>query len=380
VSKRMGSGPGRTLVGLFVFVVLAGAIAAGSSQAKSTADFIPSEQEEVPSCDPFGTFHESDFPKKPTARNKWVPITPGRQYVLEGRANRGGGPLPHTIVSTVTDLTKVIDGVRARVLWDVDLNEGTVQESELSFWAEDESANIWLLGEYPEEYDAGIFKGAPLTWLGGLAGATPGVQVPARPSLSGPSYIQALAPSVGFFDCGKDVIKRESLCVPYGCFDRVYVVEEWNPLDPDGGFQTKYYAPWVGNISIGAVNDPEGETLVMTDVHELDKAALKVAHDEALKLDERGYLVSDVYRQTEPAQPGGHIPPIPEPGPPPAPPAGPAPVQAFTGQTTTVKKKKKHKKHKKHKRCSSKRHGKSKGKKSSASKRKRCGSKRRKHR
>jgi hypothetical protein len=375
----MGMGSGRTLVGFVVLLIIAGAIGAGTSQAKRSADYIPSEQLEVPSCNPFTTFHQSNFPKKPTADNKWAPIGPGTQLVLEGRANRGGGPLPHTIVSTVTDLTKVINGVRTRVLWDVDLNLGTVQESELAFWAEDENARTWLLGEYPEEYDAGVFKGAPLTWLSGLAGAQAGVQVPRHPYLNGPAYIQALAPSVGFFDCGKDITTGDSLCVPYGCFNNVYATEEWNPNDPDGGFQLKYYAPWVGNISVGAVNDPEGETLVLTQVNQLDKAALKTAHDEALKLDERGYLVSDVYRQTEPAQPGGHIPPIPVPGPLPLPPAGPAapaPVQAFTGQTTTVKKKK----HKKRKRCRSKRHGKSKGKKSSASKRKRCGSKRRKHR
>ena len=310
----------------------------------------------MPSCDPFGTFHKSDFPSKPTAYNKWVPIAPGTQYVLEGRANRGGGPLPHTIVSTVTDLTKKVNGVKTRVLWDVDLNQGTVQESELAFWAEDESANTWLFGEYPEEYDAGIFKGAPVTWLAGIAGAAPGVQVPSHPSLSGPSYIQGLAPSVGFFDCGKDVTKGDSLCVPFGCFDNVYVTEEWNPNDPDGGFQLKYYAPHVGNISIGALNDPEGETLVLSQVNKLDKAGLKAVHDEALKLDERAYLVSDVYRETEPAQPGGKIPPFPIPGPPPAPPAAPvvpapAPVQAFTKPTA------KKKKHKNRKRCGSKRHG-----------------------
>jgi hypothetical protein len=128
------------------------------------------------------------------------------------------------------------------------------------------------------------------------------------------------------------------------------------------------------------VNDPEGETLVLTQVNQLDEDALKTVHDGALQLDERGYLVSDVYRQTEPAQPGGHIPPIPPPASPqpPALPAigNPVPVQAFTGQNSKAKKKK----HKKRKRCGTKRHGKSKAKKGATSKRKRCGSKRRKHR
>ena len=153
--------------------------------------------------------------------------------------------------------------MNVRVLWDVDVNSGQLVETELSFFAEDGQGNIWLFGEYPEEYEGGLFKGAPNTWLAGLGGSEPGIQVPAYPKLSGPSYIQAIAPEVGFFDCGKDIMKKQSACVPVGCFNDVLVVEEWNPDDPVGGFQRKYYAPWVGNIQVGAVNDPEGETLVL---------------------------------------------------------------------------------------------------------------------
>jgi hypothetical protein len=375
--RRRGMGPGRTLVGLVLLLCLAGAVVAGGSQAR-TASYIPSEQPEVPSCDPFGTFDASDFPKHPTHKNKWVPLEPGTQFVLQGRANRGGGPLPHTVVFTVTDLTKVINGVRSRVLWDVDSNQGTVQEAELAFFAEDFGFNIWLMGEYPEEYDQGVFKGAPVTWLAGTVGSEAGVQVPYHPRLSGPSYIQGLAPEVGFFDCGKDIIKNgETVCVPVGCFDNIYVTEEWNPNDPLGGFQTKYYAPRVGNISIGAVNDPEGETLVLSQVNELDKAGLKAAREEALKLDERAYLVSDVYGETEPAEPGGKRPPPPVAIPPAGPPIAPVPPPALSGtgvtspaQVTT------HKKKKKRKRCVSKRKRGSK-KKGYGSKRVRCVSRKR---
>ena len=62
---------------------------------------------------------------------------PGTRLTLEGRANRGGGPLPHTVTFTVTDLTKVIAGVRTRVAWDVDVNEGELSETELAFFAQD---------------------------------------------------------------------------------------------------------------------------------------------------------------------------------------------------------------------------------------------------
>jgi hypothetical protein len=370
-------GRGRTLFGVMVLAAITALVAATVGQAR-TASFIPSQQAAVPSCDPFGTFSVSRFPKQPTDRNRYLPLKPGNQYVYQGRANRGGGPLPHTIVFTVTDLTKVIDGVRARVLWDVDKNVDTIQETELSFFAEDTKGNIWLMGEYPEEYDNGVFKGAPVTWLSGIVGSKAGVQVPADPKLSGPSYIQGLAPEVGFFDCAKDIVRYgSSQCVPVGCFNNLYVTEEWNPNDPLGGFQTKTYAPHVGNISIGAVDDPEGETLVLNQVNKLDKTGLVAAREEALKLDTRGYLVSEVYAQTDPAQPGGKRPPPPEPVPPAQVPVTSAPLPAPPGTGVTppqVTKKQAHKK--KRKRCVAKRKRGSK-KHGSKSKRSRCGS--RKH-
>jgi hypothetical protein len=371
-------GPGWTLVGLVLLLLLAGAVAASGGQAR-TSSYIPSEQPEVPSCDPFGTFDPSDFPKRPTHNNRYVRLDPGIQLVFQGQANRGGGLLPHTVVFTVTDLTKVINGVRTRVLWDVDSNQGTLQEAELAFFAEDFNANIWLMGEYPEEYDQGVFKGAPVTWLAGTVGSEAGVQVPAHPRLSGPSYIQGLAPEVGFFDCGKDIVRYGSTqCVPIGCFNNLYVVEEWNPDDPLGGFQRKTYAPLVGNISIGAVNDPEGETLVLSEVRHLDKDGLMAARIEALKLDERAYLVSDVYGTSDPAEPGGKRPP-PVPIPPPGPPITPVPPPALSGTgvaspAQVIKQAKKKKK--KHKRCVSKRKRGSK-KKGHGSKRPRCVSKKR---
>jgi len=51
-------------------------------------------------------------------------------------------------VLTVTDLTKVLNGVRNRVLWDQDFQQGELTESELTFFAQDDGGNVWNLGEY----------------------------------------------------------------------------------------------------------------------------------------------------------------------------------------------------------------------------------------
>src|SRR5215204_3884035 len=126
-------------------------------------------------------FDAANFPPAPKVDNRWYPLTPGTQYVFEGKADRGKGNRAHRVAFTVTDLVKMINGVPAVVLWDRDINEGELQEAELAFQSQDNDGNVWLLGEYPEEYEDGKFSGAPDTWISGLEGAKPGVLMRANP-------------------------------------------------------------------------------------------------------------------------------------------------------------------------------------------------------
>jgi hypothetical protein len=64
-------------------------------------------------------------------------------------------------VTTVTDLSKVIDGVRTLVILETDYTAGQLSEPELAFFAQDNAGNVWLVGEYPEEYENGKFDKAP---------------------------------------------------------------------------------------------------------------------------------------------------------------------------------------------------------------------------
>jgi len=77
--------------------------------------------------------------------NKFLPTPPGTTFTLTGTV----GDSAHEVVFTVTELTKVINGVRTQVLWDRDFNEGELLEEELAFWAQDDFGNVWLFGEYP---------------------------------------------------------------------------------------------------------------------------------------------------------------------------------------------------------------------------------------
>jgi hypothetical protein len=253
-------------------------------------------------CDPATSFNQGNFSESTAISNRWLPLTPGTQFTLEGRANRGGGVLPHTVVLTVTDLTKVIDGVSTVVLWDRDIQDGELAEAELAFHAQDSAGRVWGLGEYPEEYENGEFVGAPSTWISGKADASGGVMMLAAPQLGTPAYLQGSARSVGFLDCAQVSQTGQHVCVPLTCYDNVLVIDEWSPLDPASGHQEKFYAPGVGNIKVTAIDDPEGETLVLTKVTHLNRRGLASARNAALTLEEHAYEVSKVYRSTAPMQ------------------------------------------------------------------------------
>ena len=255
-------------------------------------------------CDPAYRFDPSLFSNPTRIDNPYSPLRPGLQYTLEGRADRGGGPLPHQVVFTVTDVTKEIYGIQTVVLWDRDFSQGVLAEEELAFFAQDDLGTIWSFGEYPEEFDisSGEFQGAPNTWIVGFEGAEPGTFVLADQRRGKGHYSQGFAPTIEFLDCATVLTTEARTCVPVGCFTNVLLVDEFGPYDPQGGHQRKYYARGVGNIRIGAINDPEGETLVMIERHQLDPAGLAQARAEVLRLDARGFQFNDVYAQTVPAR------------------------------------------------------------------------------
>jgi hypothetical protein len=266
----------------------------------------------VSGCTQLAAFAPGAFGDPATIDNGFLPLVPGSQLVMEGEANRGGGAAPHRVTFTVTDLTKVIGGVRSRVVWDLDVNQGVVVESELAFWAQDDAGNVWNTGEYPEEYVDGAFFSAPSVWLGGLGDAVPGIHMAATPAISTTWHLQGSAPAVDFLDCARVRKLNQRTCVPVGCFEGVLRTEEYSPLDPRPR-QLKYHAPGVGIVRVEAVNDPEGETLVLAERNTLGPEAMAAVRTEALRLDRHAYELNDLYRQTSPAE----GPPDPQPAAPP---------------------------------------------------------------
>ena len=209
-------------------------------------------------------------------------------------ASEDGQKIHHKIVFTVTDLVKVINGIEVRVIWDRDFSEGRLEESELTFFAQDNDGNVWHLGQYREMYDEIELVGGRAWMVGHLQGARAGIMMQAEPNLGEPSYSQGFAPApFNWTDRARVVGIGEKTRVPVGDFDDVLVIEEFNEEEP-GAIQLKYYARGVGNVRVGWSGDDENqEELELVEIVRLDEEAMKEVRRGALALENRNYIYGD---------------------------------------------------------------------------------------
>ena len=306
-------------------IAAAAALTTGLASAASTVPVFPPEGW-TGNCTHLEEFEVDDFPRRPEIDNKYLPIVPGIRTVFEGEVEG----ISHRVEFTVTDLTKVINGVRVLIVHDVDVaNAGTpdeeVAERELSFWAQDDDDNVWNLGEYPEEFGGVDAAGneiwaAPRTWIAGTGPpgleAEAGIHMRSRPRVSTREYIQGFAPGTQpdqFFDCAKVMEKGGTVDVAAGTFSNTVVTHETNLAVEGDGVQSKTHAPWVGIVQIGAI-DPgtlaTGEVLDLVSRERLTPEDMDIVREAAMELDTRAYSEPNAmnagYNLTTPAQQGGY--------------------------------------------------------------------------
>jgi len=245
-------------------------------------------------------FNPNNFDDPTNIDNRWLPLIPGMQYIYEGVTEEGGEISEHRVIITVTDLTKVIDGVTAVVSWDEDYSAGDLVETELAFYAQDNEGNVWRMGEYPEVYENNKLVEAP-AWISGLKGSRAGIMMGVNPQMGTRSVSQGWGPSVGFTDRWQVDQIDQQICVPVDCYENVLVIAESSQEEPDA-YQLKYYASGVGNIKVGWKGlDATRETLELVEIVKLSPEALVEAHASALALEARAYEISkEVYDQTPP--------------------------------------------------------------------------------
>ena len=242
-------------------------------------------------------FDPANFDRSTTIDNKWMPYKPGTQFVYTGKSKDG----QKRLVFTVTDLVKVVGGVRNVVIWDRDYTDGELVEAELAFFAQDDDGNVWHTGEYPEDYEGGKIVDTP-AWLAGVKGSKAGIEMKASPRTGTAAYSQGYAPPPVSWNDHAQVYKAgQKTCVPVRCYTNVLITREFNPGET--GSQLKYFALGVGNIRVGWLGkDPDKEVLALTKLAHLSGAALAQARAAALKLDKRAYTTRPgVYGKTPPA-------------------------------------------------------------------------------
>jgi len=234
--------------------------------------------------------------------NPLFPLAVGSQFTYEGKIVDSDGSHEHSVIFTVTDLVKHVDGTETVVALDQDYLEGHLQEQELAFFAHDNAGNVWNFGEYPEEYDNGKLTGAPSTWIRGAGGAYGGIHVLSQPRI-GMQYREGLVPAIQFDDVSKVTSVSQRTCAKTGCYNSVVVVDETSPNDPTSGHQIKYYAPGTGLVKVAAKGGDTQEFLALASVKHLDRTGLAKWHAEALAMDKRAYRVAaKAYRVTPPAR------------------------------------------------------------------------------
>ena len=112
--------------------------------------------------------------------NPYWPMAPGSTWVYEETDAEGN---VQRVEVTVTERTRSILGIAATVVHDVVTESGVVKEDTYDWYAQDESGNVWYLGEDTKEYEDGKVVSTKGSWEAGRDGAQPGIIVPAQPEV-----------------------------------------------------------------------------------------------------------------------------------------------------------------------------------------------------
>jgi hypothetical protein len=179
------------------------------------------------------------------------PMRPGSHWTYRQLDPRGGH---RRVEVTVTDRTRTVLGVEARVVHDVLTVDGRVVEQTDDWYAQDTDGNVWYLGEDTTEYQDGA-SSTKGSWQAGVDGAQPGILLPAHPR-PGMTYRQERYD--GRAEDRATVLSLGMRArVPYGFFDHLLTTKEWTPLEPSL-LEHKFYAPGVGPVLAITVSGGSG--------------------------------------------------------------------------------------------------------------------------
>jgi hypothetical protein len=266
-------------------------VAATSATPSASASAKPSSSPVTKNAN-YKKFNPKDFVDPLSGKNKWYPLTPGTQTLRDGSITRGSRKLTHKLRVTVTDVTKVVNGVTTVAVLDQDIDAGQVGEASLDYLAQDKYGNVWYLGSYTEIYEGGQFVNAVDAWLTPKQGSRPGVWMMADPQ-EGMKYVEA--------HNSRETIRAEvtklddRTCVPFKCFKALQVLED--------GHEYKYFGSGVGHIATEPnYSGGEQEKEELINVVKLSPKGLAEMSAEALRLDKHARKESKIFAKSDPAK------------------------------------------------------------------------------
>lgn len=186
-------------------------------------------------------FDKSNFHDPLKIDNKYFPLKTGTIMIYNGTDEDGKST---SDIFTVTNDTKQIQGITTRVVNDSAFVEGDLVEPTADWYAQDDSGNVWYMGEFTTDLTN---KKNPHegSWEAGVKGARAGIIMLAEPKV-GDTYEQEFAKGEAE-DKGTVLSLNENVSVPYGTFSNVLKTKDFSKLEPDI-VENKYYAQNIGEI------------------------------------------------------------------------------------------------------------------------------------
>jgi hypothetical protein len=214
----------------------------------------PTQPEYDPQLDP------ADF--VPQVTNQFFPLVPGTTYSYEGETDEG----TETTVVEVLNETKTILGITATVVRDRVFLDGELIEDTFDWFAQQNTGDVWYLGEDSKEIENGEVVSTEGSWEAGVDGAKPGIIMWGDPAAHlNEEHRQEFYEGVAE-DVATVIGLDEAAEVPYGGFTGCIRTEDRNPLEP-GTEEHKVYCPGVGQV-LEEPADGGGERIELIEVAE----------------------------------------------------------------------------------------------------------------
>ncbi len=224
---------------VLIGILIATSLLAGCSGLPGSGDDDEPEASQV-------KFDPANFVDPTTSTNPYHPLRPGMQWVRTGTTEVGSREVPHQVISTMTDVVRMIDGVPAVAMLDQSTDSGEISQVGFDYFALDKDGNVWIVGGYTEDYQGGEYTNFESAWLGTATGGEPGILMPGVVTMETPRWFIGTSGPEEDPSVGEPVSVGIDTTVEFGDFHDVIAIREGEVGAVDN--EIKYYAPEVGVI------------------------------------------------------------------------------------------------------------------------------------